>query len=249
MLVHFLNYILVSKKRQFLYILFLVTIACSPKLKSNIEKVFAPLPQDVLIIVLDSADDQSIIGEVVGEIEVKDGGFAVNCTYYETILNLKEIARHAGANVLKIIAHKIPDNRSSCHRIRAKIFKVSNPKRYETQIEWSIDRKLTWNDFKGTPDTINFPNTLALTNSGFGYESGISMLKTGDIFNQSVFNTNESWVVTEGRNDYVLRHEQIHFDITEIYSRKLRKELSDANVTSNNVLKAKPIFEKIFNEM
>jgi predicted secreted Zn-dependent protease len=75
------------------------------------------------------------------------------------------------------------------------------------------------------------------------------MFKAGKVFVQSVFNTNENWVVPEGRNDYVLRHEQIHFDITEIYSRKLRKELDDANITSDNADKAKPIFEKIFNEM
>lgn len=88
-----------------------------------------------------------------------------------------------------------------------------------------------------------------MTNSGFGYESGVNMFRAGKVFVQSVFNTNESWVVPEGRNDYVLRHEQIHFDITEIYSRKLRKELDDANITSDNADKAKPIFEKIFNEM
>ena len=231
------------------FIVFMLFITCSPKLKSNIEKTFSPLSQDQLVVVLDIADDQSISGDFVGSIEAKDGGLAVNCTYYENVINLKKLAREVGANLLKITEHKRPDKWSTCHRLQAKIYKVVNNTEYETKIEWSADRKLTWDDFKGEPDTANFPNTLALTNSGFGYESGINMFKDGQVFVQSVFNTNLSWVVPEGRNDYVLRHEQIHFDITEIYSRKLRKELADAKITSNDFVRAKSIFDRTFNEL
>lgn len=236
-------------KKANLYIFIILIVACSPKIKSNIEKTLPPLSSGALVVVLDYSDDQSINGETIGVIEAKDAGLSVNCTYYENILNLKKIARESGANLVKITEHKAPDKWSSCHRLKAKIYNVANPKQYETQIEWSADRKLTWGDFKGKPDTIEYPNTLALTHSGFGYESGINLLKEGEIFVQSVFNTNKSWVVPKGRNDYVLRHEQIHFDITEIYSRKLRKELADAKITSSNLVKAKTIFDKVFNEL
>ncbi len=227
----------------------IVVAACAPKLKSTITKTFPPLPKDALVVVLDIADVQSIEGDVVGVLEANHGGLNGNCTYYQNILNLKELARKAGANLIKITEHKLPGTTNTCHRLQAKIFSVKNAKKYEAKINWSADRKLTWDDFKGVPDTLNYPNTLAMTNSGFGYESGVNMLKEGKVFIQSVFNTNKSWVVVEGRNDYVLRHEQIHFDITEIYSRKLRKELADANITSKNAEKAKPIFNRIFSEM
>ncbi len=236
-------------KKFLLYVLVLSLFSCAPKLKNKIEKVLPPISENALVVVLDIADDQEIKAEKVGSIEAKDSGFSVNCTYYENIINLQDMARNAGANLIKITEHKIPNHKSTCHRIKADIFYVQNPKQFETQIEWSADRKLTWNDFKGKPDTENFPNTLALTNSGFGYESGVSMFKEGKIFVQSMFNTYDSWVVPEGRNEYVLRHEQIHFDITEIYSRKLRKELSDSKITSDNFAKAKPIFDRVFNEM
>ena len=111
------------------------------------------------------------------------------------------------------------------------------------------DRKLTWNDFKGEADLVEFPKALAVTNSGFGYEARISMFKAGKVFVQSIFFTQKSWVLPNGRTDYVLRHEQIHFDITEIYSRKLRKELADAKVTSDNSHRAELIFEKVFDEL
>ncbi|EDP69808.1 hypothetical protein FBALC1_09762 [Flavobacteriales bacterium ALC-1] len=237
------------KKVNLYFFISIVVVACSPKLKSNIVQTLSPLSDNALVVVLDISDNQSIIGKAVGTIEAKDGGLAVSCTYYENILNLKKLARKAGANLIKITEHKTPDKWSSCHRLKAKIYSVTNPKQYEIQIEWSADRKLTWKDFKGKPDTINHPNTLAMTNSGFGYESGISMFKEGKIFVQSVFNTNESWVVPKGKNDYVLRHEQIHFDITEIYSRKLRKVLTDAKITSSDTQRAKAIFDKIFNEL
>ncbi|WP_282042894.1 DUF922 domain-containing protein [Winogradskyella flava] len=236
-------------KKHILYLLCIGFTACSPKLKTNIDKTLVPLSEDALVIVLDISDDQTIVEELIGSIIAKDGGLAVNCTYYENILNLKALARQSGANVVKITEHKIPDKWSTCHRLKANIYKVENPKLYETKIEWSADRKLTWDDFKGKSDTINFPDALALTNSGFGYESGINMFKEGKVFVQSVFNTYNSWVLPEGRNDYVLRHEQIHFDITEIYSRKLRKELADANITSDNVARARSIFDRVFNEM
>lgn len=235
-------------KKIALYLFVLLT-ACAPKLKSTIQRTLPALPNNALVVVLDIDDNQTINQDVVGEILAKDGGLAVNCTYYENVLSLKTLARKAGANVVKITEHKTPDKWSTCHRLKAKIYHVNNPKVYETKIRWSADRKLTWDDFKGQPDTLNYPNTLAMTNSGFGYESGINMFKAGKVFVQSVFNTYDSWVVPQGRNDYVLRHEQIHFDITEIYSRKLRKELADANITSNNAVKAKPIFDRVFNEM
>lgn len=235
--------------KRLLYIFTFLCIACAPKLKSSITKTFPPLSDEALVVVLDISDDQSIKGEVVGDVQANHDGWKGTCTYYENIKNLKTLSRQAGANLLKITEHLLPSGTNTCHRLKAKIYKVDDPKIYEAKIHWSEDRKLTWDDFKGEPDTLNYPNTLALTNSGFGYESGANMFKTGKVFIQSVFNTNKSWVVPEGRNDYVLRHEQIHFDITEIYSRKLRKELADANITSKNAAKAKPIFDRIFNEM
>ncbi|WP_439153247.1 DUF922 domain-containing protein [Winogradskyella sp.] len=236
-------------KKNFVFWFLIVLISCSPKLKSQLEKKLNPLADDKLVIVLEVFDDQDILGDFVGIIEAKDGGLSVNCTYYENVLNLKRAARNAGANVVKITYVKQPDKWSTCHRLKAKIYKVKNPKLYETRIEWNANRKLTWDDFKGEPDTINHPTTLAMTNSGIGYESGINMFKEGKVFVQSFFYTNKSWVTPEGRSDYVLRHEQIHFDITEIYSRKLRKELAGANITSKNSQNAEPIFNRIINEL
>ncbi|MCA0152832.1 DUF922 domain-containing protein [Winogradskyella vincentii] len=230
-------------------LLVLLAFSCSPKLKSNVITSFDALDENDLVVVLKIFDDQAIVGDLVGSVKATDNGLSVNCTLYENINSLKKLARQSGANVIKITRHKLPDKWSTCNRLWANIYRVSDPKIYETQIEWREYRKLTWDDFKGKPDRETYPNALALTNSGFGYESGANMFKEGKVYVQSVFNTNSSWVLPEGRTDYVLKHEQIHFDITEIYSRKLRKELADAKVTSNDMLRAKTIFDRVFNEM
>jgi hypothetical protein len=97
-------------------------------------------------------------------------------------------------------------------------------------IDWSPGRKLTWADFKGTPNPSS-PNA-ALTNSSINVEFGFN----GKSMTHSIkcrFNKSLSW----GRikNDYILGHEQGHFDIAEIHARLLHKALSDYSFNAKTV--------------
>ena len=236
-------------KRLVITLFFLSLMSCSPKLRSSIITTLPELSKTDLVVVLDIIDDQIITEAKIGEIKAMDNGLSNNCSYYENIQNLKVLARKAGANLIKISKHKRADKWSSCDRLWAAIYKVENVKKYETEIEWTPDRKLTWDDFKGQPNTTDFPDAVAVTNSGLSLEPGsYNPFKDGKVFVRNMFYNHGSWVLPEGRNDYVLRHEQIHFDITEIYTRKLRKTLIDANITSNNSNRALAIFESIKTE-
>ena len=87
-------------------------------------------------------------------------------------------------------------------------------------IEWSADRRLTWSDFKAQPDKAS--TNAALTSSSINIEFGY----TGTSLKYNIkcrFDQKLSW----GRikNDYILAHEQGHFDIAEIHARKLNKML------------------------
>lgn len=54
----------------------------------------------------------------------------------------------------------------------------------------------------------------------------------------------ESW--TRTRSDaYILHHEQLHFDLTEVYTRRLRRALSETPVTFRN---STSTFRKLFNK-
>lgn len=235
------------KKYSILFLCFLA-LTCAPKLKSNIAIKLEPLPKDSLIVFLDLSDNQDIVGQFIGEGIAKDNGFSVECGYYQNIDNLKEIARQSGANLLKVTKLNGPSRNSTCYRIWAKMYKVDDPKAYESKIEWSEHRRLTWVDFKAKPDTENNPNTLALTSTGFGFETGFNPFKATPIEVRNTFNTYKSWGLPEYKNEYVLRHEQIHFDITEIFTRKLRKAYDDNKLTSKDIDRARALFEATFRD-
>ena len=234
--------------RRLLFILSsLYLVACAPKLRSTISKQIPPLPKGELVVVLDIADEQVLPEPKIAEVRAVDNGFSNNCSYYENIEHLKFLARQSGANIVKITKHKRADKLSTCDRLWADVYKVSNPKEFETEIIWTPDRKLTWDDFKGKPDLENFPDAAAVTYSTLGFNPSSRKLfkNDGKLFVEATFVNHGSWVLPNSKTDYILAHEQIHFDITEIYSRMLRKAFSDANVTSNHLSKATSIFENI----
>ncbi len=95
-------------------------------------------------------------------------------------------------------------------------------------IYWSED-PLTWDDFAGDAK-FNYRNRDidALTSSGIvhyrGCNNGMITYKV-----RAYFETKESWVKSEAKTNYHLAHEQLHFDVTELHTRKLRKLLSEQN--------------------
>jgi hypothetical protein len=98
-------------------------------------------------------------------------------------------------------------------------------------IYWSESDRLVWDDFEGQP-RHDYKGVSALTSSGIVHYKGC---KNGKI-NYKVrayFEKEESWVKEEARTGHHLIHEQIHFDITELYARKLRKVLSDRSFNCN----------------
>lgn len=102
-------------------------------------------------------------------------------------------------------------------------------------VAWKSDRMLSWNDFKG--DLIlakNYPDeNVALTSSGIYYKFGFDGYKTYyKVF--AFFSPKQSWVKPNGKNPYHLNHEQLHFDITELYARKIRKTLSENTFYKND---------------
>lgn len=95
---------------------------------------------------------------------------------------------------------------------------------YETDVlYWSQNHKLDWNDFQGNP-RYDYHAISALTSSGIVDYKGC---KDGKIIYKirAYFEKNNSWVKQEAYTDYHLAHEQLHFDITELYARKLKKLL------------------------
>ncbi|MTI31552.1 DUF922 domain-containing protein, partial [Xanthovirga aplysinae] len=117
-------------------------------------------------------------------------------------------------------------------------------------IHWNPDRKLQWKDFKGAPDPKS--EFSALTNAvlNYKYRAGILEDKIDLSFEVSCyFEKRFSWVKKGHEKPELLAHEQLHFDITELYARILRKRLEQGEYTpSNYKRKCKGIFQQVMKE-
>lgn len=98
----------------------------------------------------------------------------------------------------------------------------------EELIDWSSNRLLTWADYKGAPRRFSDAAASTTTYLGLEYQAGQGKF-TYTI--QCRFSATKSWGAA--KTDYILKHEQGHFDIAEIFARKLHKELSAYRFNSN----------------
>ena len=219
-----------------LYILLILTLlsSCSPKIGSTIISKQNPLSDSEMVLVLQKEDTFVNDGIEIGSIKSGDNGLSMNCTYNEIIEKLRQLARQNGANIIKITEQKSPDLWSTCERIKAQIYKVPDFRKYEKEIVWTRNRKLTWDDFKGKPKTISNTNVAATTYCGFGFETNqVFVFSKVKLFTKNVFDCNLSWVRPDQKDKIpVLEHEQGHFDLCEVYARQLRKKLEDKKLTA-----------------
>jgi hypothetical protein len=111
-------------------------------------------------------------------------------------------------------------------------------------LTWNASRKLTWEDYKAKPDpgsdAAASTTTLLLidykiSNTSFSYKI------------KSHFSKNRSW--GRHKDAYILSHEQGHFDIAEIFARKLHKLMSEYRFDLKTYQKElKKIYEKVTDE-
>jgi hypothetical protein len=114
---------------------------------------------------------------------------------------------------------------------------------------WNSNRKLEWSDFKSENKIHEYEFAQAvLTPSINVYPNTFSDLELKKLIIVAQMNKNESWF--KSKSDHILIHEQGHFDITEIFARKIRKELykrinTAIGFSANDFL---AIFNKLENE-
>jgi hypothetical protein len=91
-------------------------------------------------------------------------------------------------------------------------------------INWSPERKLTWDDFKRKPKSgtgLDAESAVYISTSGVACKDGKVVYDV-----RAEFEPDESWVDPNKKSAEILTHEQGHFDLAELYARKLRKALA-----------------------
>lgn len=119
----------------------------------------------------------------------------------------------------------------------------------DKELPWREGFKLTYSDFEAIPNN-NHP-FAAITYSGMSY--GFS----ADVINGKVkvdyeikcyFVANKSWMKMDMADEVLLAHEQLHFDITELFARKFRQELSTMNFTENVKQEIREVYLRVNRE-
>lgn len=131
-------------------------------------------------------------------------------------------------------------------------FSTLNPLNLEEEkISWNEEYKLTWSDFKATQQSIN--GSVASTSSGIAYAVTYTYDASKNIVDYSTqvscnFYPYKSWYNKKDSSAYILKHEQTHFDISELFARKLKKQFSEINEKKNIDKKLTKIFYKVEEE-
>lgn len=100
---------------------------------------------------------------------------------------------------------------------------------------WEEGKPLTWDDFNGKPE-----KRFAAASTHYDiFKKVTETEKSASVKIYAVFFRNASWKKKSWINDEVLAHEQKHFDIVELYARKLRKIIQETKFKNYQDLTAK----------
>lgn len=120
----------------------------------------------------------------------------------------------------------------------------------EEGIPWNGNIRLTWADFKG--EVPPGEESAATTASGISYTYSANLLHHEvnlDFEVNAYFYPNESWYRPELCNENTLAHEQLHFDITEVFARKMREKLRRTSFSDDVKAEVRKIYSDILREL
>ncbi len=99
-------------------------------------------------------------------------------------------------------------------------------------LKWRTGERLTWNDFQALPQHDAWQS--AVTSTSFSLKPVV----VGDhvkVYVFSYFDKSKSWVKPGHKQYNLLLHEQGHFDLRELYTRKLKKALTKLKANRKNI--------------
>ena len=120
----------------------------------------------------------------------------------------------------------------------------------ENVIPWRADVELKWSDFRGKPNKESI--IAAVTASGISYT--FNATESDGYYDveyqvDTFFYPDQSWYQPEMCDDLILSHENLHFDITELFARKMRRIMDQTRFTENVSSEIKDIYKNILDEL
>ena len=110
-------------------------------------------------------------------------------------------------------------------------------------ISWDSDRKLEWKDFQGPVDPSSRFHALTQSGVKYSYRWQSSGHRTSYTFEVTAYyDKSISWLKPGKATSALLAHEQLHFDISELYARILKKTFANATFTRRHESEIKQLF-------
>lgn len=117
-------------------------------------------------------------------------------------------------------------------------------------LPWDAGRRLSWSDFRANPPSDS--PVAATTASGVSYR--FSAMEEGEKIQvdcnvETFFYPESSWYRPESANANILSHEQLHFDISELFARKMKRSIDRHHFSSEVKSEIREIYLEIIEEM
>lgn len=114
-------------------------------------------------------------------------------------------------------------------------------------IQWNEESKLKWENFEGkVPNVSGFQK--AITYSSISIRSDYYEGSLPNYIVKSLFHKKKSWTNTNSQEH--LDHENLHFDITEVHSRKIRKSIDSLQqLGEEDAVCYKKVYRKILSKL
>ena len=112
-------------------------------------------------------------------------------------------------------------------------------------IRWTANRRLSWADYTGPAEHNQY---AARTNLyvNYTYHWHFSFHIFAYTFNvNNRFNKATSWSLKNKQTPALLKHEQLHFDISELYARRLYIALNEKTYSADYKMETAQIFSRI----
>lgn len=116
----------------------------------------------------------------------------------------------------------------------------------QASFSWAEKKDFQWQDFTGFPDDSS--PFAANVNTGVSHRFRIDStgrLVKGSSTITAYFYPKLSWYKPKQVNAGLLRHERLHFTITELHARIFRKQVAHFKFTTNARIEIKSIYRKI----
>ena len=126
------------------------------------------------------------------------------------------------------------------------LFVLFGFQRKSARMSWRDGHTLSWSDFQGLPSK----GSAFSASSNTGISHRFTIKSTGIIDkSKSIIKANFypklSWYKPELIDEFTLKHEQTHFDISEVHARMFRKAVAEFRFTRNSKAEIQRIYKRI----